>query len=248
MILKIIRTISVVLMVLIVLVSTSLLYRRYRTEAIYNRHASLPYNIGAKYIYNHHNLNLTPMLWGINRTELRFLIQNSFRDISDLRYPALVEFNYESEDYLNYSINDRNVFFYFNSDGVYYKAVEKFPSICNISTLFSFTEFNTRSISKRYLMLFRSDEERFLVASFESKWKCDSFESGFVSTTGGYSFLKFNRLINEIPFDDYPKLEMITAKWEFGGMLIENRLWPNPDNPYLLMRELVFTSTYLSGD
>jgi len=192
------------------------------------------------------------MLWGINRIELRFLVQNRFRDISDLRYPVIAKRNFESENYLYYSINERIVFFYFNSDDMFYRAVERFPYGNNESTLSGFHDFNLRTISKIYKNLFRPYGEN----SHELKWKNADFESGFEhhlyiserqSPFIGH-FINIGGLLSgEIPFDDYPELEL-TSRWEFEGMLIENKLWPNPEDPSLLMREVVFTNTYLSGD
>jgi len=201
-------------------------------------------------------LNLTPMLWGINRTELRFLIQNGFRDISDLRYPAMAKLNFESENYLYYSIRGRTVFFYFNSDGMYYRAVERFTHDCSKTALRKFFYFDNFTFGKNYSSFFRSQGVRIQAISLELKWKNANFESGFEQHlyTSASQFPGFDHFINVeglssgwIPFDDYPELEL-TSRAEVEGMLIENRLRPNPENPSFLMWEVVFTSTYLTGD
>ena len=194
------------------------------------------------------------MLWGVNRTELKFLIQDRLHDRSDLRYPAMAKFIYESENYLCYSIMRRTVFFYFNSDGMFYRVVERFPYTSNSHILIAFGEYDWRWIGKTYVSYFWSYGERMPTRFYELKWKNDSFESGYEyhsftsESRSVYSPINIDDLIDgRTPFSDYPELEQ-TIKWEFEGMYIENKLWSNPDNPSLLMTEVVFTSTYLSGD
>jgi len=92
----------------------------------------------------------------------------------------------------------------------------------------------------------RNDE---LLSGYEHyTYVLDFAPSGFTSLKNFLEDIDIEALLKSTKsFDEYPGLE-IYSRYEFEGMLIECFLKPDPDEPSLLMKKAVYTSTYLTAE
>ena len=242
------RMISIILLVvllLIILVPVSPVHRVIRTYFIYKRYESRIYNSGENYIFNKRASSLATLPWGISKANLRFLISSRLYKIEDWENPVSAEFYEETENSVSY-IFSRNFgntctrVFYFNPEGKFYRVVEKHGTV----SLHSFIHHNTHWLGKRFAHTG--------VSQYELKWKNDNTALGFehhISKTGApLSALGFNieNFINT-SFEEFPEFEILYLA-EFKGMRVEHSAVVDPNNPRLLINEVVYTSTFLSSD
>jgi len=266
----VIGVIVVLALLSLIIPASPYIYRRARTTIIYNKYENLPYNSGAQYMYSFLRRGRIP--WGINKTDLNFLITNRLVYMEELSPSFFVaELREEEENYLRFDVDfvgHKVFYFYFNTEGKFYRAVEfrYVPGVTRerhnrATVLHSFLHYNERWIGKHFIG--QTFHMYLNEVSYEVKWRNDEFLNGYEQYNyildcifgAPFSLRPFLRehididtMLNRArTFDEYPGLE-IYSRYEFKGMLIESFLKPDPDDPSMLMRKEVHTSTYLTDN